>query len=217
MAMKSSPEIEKIRKKLNEYYGSLGWWPAETPFEVCIGAILTQNTSWSNVEKAIENLKKEGLLSCDRICEVDLPVLAELIKPSGYFNQKARKLKAFCEFLRENYSCNLESFFKSGNTEELREKLLSIWGIGKETADSILLYAGEKAIFVVDAYTRRIFSRHGICDNSIEYDELRNLVENSIEKSNADYNEFHAALVYVGKDFCKKKNPLCDFCPLKDL
>lgn len=215
--MKFSGKIEKIRQTLFEYYGSLNWWPADTPFEVCVGAILTQNTAWSNVEKAIENLKKENLLSCEAIYNADINFLAELIKPSGYFNQKAKKLKAFCEFLKEGFNCNLDSFFNSASIEKLREKLLSIWGIGKETADSILLYAGGKPVFVVDAYTKRVFSRHGICKENIDYDELKLLVENSIQKNVDFYNEFHASLVYIGKDFCKKKNPLCDKCPLKDL
>ena len=213
--MNSNSKLEKIRKKLFEYYGSLNWWPADTPFEVCIGAILTQNTAWGNVEKAIFNLKKEGLLSCNSIVKADINLIAELIKPSGYFNQKAKKLKAFCEFLKQGFDCNLNSFFSSGSVEGLREKLLSIWGIGRETADSILLYAGCKPIFVVDAYTKRIFSRHGICHEEVEYDDLRLLIEHSIERNVENYNEFHAALVYIGKDFCKKKNPLCDKCPLK--
>ncbi len=178
--MKFSGKIEKIRQTLFEYYGSLNWWPAETPFEVCVGAILTQNTAWSNVEKAIENLKKENLLTCEAICNADINFLAELIKPSGYFNQKAKKLKAFCKFLKEEFNCNLDSFFNSASIEKLREKLLSIWGIGKETADSILLYAGEKPVFVVDAYTKRIFSRHGISEENIDYDELKSIVEASI-------------------------------------
>ncbi|BBB31692.1 endonuclease III related protein [Thermotomaculum hydrothermale] len=215
--MKSNLKIEKIRQKLFKYYGSLNWWPAETPFEVCVGAILTQNTAWKNVEKAIENLKRENLLSCKALTEAELPLIARLIKPSGYFNQKAKKLKEFCSFLSENYNCSLGEFFNSGSVEELRGKLLSIWGIGKETADSILLYAGNKPIFVVDAYTKRILSRHGICEENIDYEKLRMLIENSIKKSVEYYNEFHAALVYIGKDFCSKKKPLCDRCPLKGL
>jgi len=213
--MNSNCKIEKIRKKLWDYYGTLHWWPAETPFEVCIGAILTQNTAWKNVEKAIENLKNADILSCKGILDADLSFLAELIKPSGYFNQKAKKLKEFCRFLKENYNCDLKMFFNSGPIEDLRNKLLSIWGIGRETADSILLYAGNKKIFVVDAYTKRIFSRHGICDEKIDYDELRLSVENSIPESAEIYNEFHAGLVYIGKDFCSRKNPLCEKCPLK--
>ncbi len=215
--MKSHEKIEKIMQTLFEYYGSLNWWPADTPFEVCVGAILTQNTAWSNVEKAIENLKKENLLSCEAIYMTDINVLAELIKPSGYFNQKAKKLKAFCGFLKEGFNWNLDTFFNSASIEKLRKQLLSIWGVGKETADSILLYAGEKPVFVVDAYTKRIFSRHGICKENIDYDKLKLLVENSIQRNVEFYNEFHASLVYVGKDFCKKKNPLCEKCPLKDL
>ncbi len=213
--MKSNCKIEKIRKRLWEYYGSLNWWPAETPFEVCIGAILTQNTSWKNVEKAIENLKKAKMLDCRAIAEEKEEFIANLIKPSGYFNQKAKKLKAFCLFLKENYNCSLNNFFNSGSIEKLRKELLSIWGIGKETADSILLYAGNKLIFVIDAYTKRIFSRHNICDKEIEYDKLRLEVERAIPENVSVYNEFHAALVYIGKDFCKKKEPECALCPLK--
>ncbi len=210
-------KIEKIRVVLYGYYGSLHWWPADTPFEVCIGAILTQNTSWINVEKAIDNLKKNNLLSCDSVYNVEFSTLARLIKPSGYFNQKAKKLKAFCKFLKEEFNCDLNAFFNSGNLSKLREKLLSVWGIGRETADSILLYAANKPIFVVDAYTKRVFSRHGICDQSIDYDSLREIVEKAIGKDVSKFNEFHAGLVYVGKDFCKRKKPLCDACPLKGL
>ncbi len=217
MNCKNTKKIEEIRKRLYNFYGPLNWWPADNTFEVCVGAILTQNTSWKNVEKAIQNLKKAKILDCRTIAEEREKFIANLIKPSGYFNQKAKKLKAFCVFLKENYGCSLNEFFNSGNVEDLRKKLLSIWGIGKETADSILLYAGNKPVFVVDAYTKRVFSRHGICNEDVEYDQLRNCVENTIYKNVSFYNEFHAGLVSIGKDYCKKTSPVCNLCPLKDV
>ncbi|MGB6820933.1 MAG: hypothetical protein WBE21_02545, partial [Candidatus Acidiferrales bacterium] len=185
-------------------YGSLGpqsWWPAKTPFEVIVGAILTQNTNWTNVERAIANLRREHLLSPRAMERVSPAHLASLIRSSGYFRQKAKKLKAFVRFLRVEYSGSLKRMFQTP-TAELREKLLSIHGIGPETADSILLYAGAKAIFVVDAYTKRILSRHGWVSDKATYEEMRTLVESHLPRDVSRYNEFHALLVNVGKNWC---------------
>ncbi|MGH9728067.1 MAG: endonuclease III domain-containing protein [Candidatus Acidiferrales bacterium] len=196
-------------------YGTLGpqsWWPAKTPFEVIVGAILTQNTNWTNVERAIANLRREKLLSPTAMERVSPAHLATLIRPSGYFRQKAKKLKAFVRFLRDEYSGSLKRMFQTP-TAELREKLLGVHGIGPETADSILLYAGAKEIFVVDAYTKRILTRHGWVDHKATYEEMRTLVESHL-LGVSRYNEFHALLVNVGKNWCRPREPRCSECPL---
>ncbi|HEV2340181.1 MAG TPA: hypothetical protein VGS15_00105 [Candidatus Acidoferrales bacterium] len=196
--------------------GKLGpqhWWPAETPFEVIVGAILTQNTSWKNVEAAIANLKREKLLSPLAIEKVSVPRLERLIRSSGYFRQKAKKLKAFVRFLRLEYGGALKRMFRTP-TAELREKLLGVHGIGPETADSILLYAARKEVFVVDAYTKRILSRHGWTEEDVDYEEMRSLVENNLPRDVSLYNEFHAQFVQVGKNWCRPRDPRCSECPL---
>lgn len=205
---------------LHDYYqtlslslGPMNWWPARTPFEVIVGAILTQNTAWSNVEKAIANLRRERLLTPQAVERASEPRLARLIRPSGYFRQKAKKLKAFCRFLRTEYGGALRRMFQTP-TAELREKLLKVWGIGTETADSILLYAGGHPVFVVDAYTHRILSRHGLWDGKPDYEAVRALFENRLPRNTQVYNEFHALLVNVGKNWCRSREPLCDECPL---
>ncbi|MGH9710069.1 MAG: endonuclease III domain-containing protein, partial [Candidatus Acidiferrales bacterium] len=164
---------------LYEKLGPQSWWPAKTPFEVIVGAILTQNTNWTNVERAIANLRREHLLSPRAIERVSPAHLALLIRSSGYFRQKTRKLKTFVRFLRDEYSGSLKRMFQT-STAELREKLLGVHGIGPETADSILLYAGAKEIFVVDAYTKRILSRHGWVNGRATYEEMRTLVESHL-------------------------------------
>ncbi len=197
-------------------YGSLGpqsWWPAKTPFEVIVGAILTQNTNWTNVERAIANLRREHLLSPRAMERVSPAHLASLIRSSGYFRQKAKKLKAFVRFLSDEYSGSLKRMFQTP-TAELREKLLGVHGIGPETADSILLYAGAKEIFVVDAYTKRILSRHGWVGDKATYEEMRTLIESHLPRDVSRYNEFHALLVNVGKNWCRPRDPRCSECPL---
>lgn len=189
------------------------WWPAETAFEVIVGAILTQNTSWKNVEAAIANLKREKLLSPLAIEKVSVPRLERLIRSSGYFRQKAKKLKAFVRFLRREYGGALKRMFRTP-TAELREKLLGVHGIGPETADSILLYAARKEVFVVDAYTKRILSRHGWTEEDVDYEEMRSLVENNLPRDVSLYNEFHAQFVQVGKNWCRPRDPRCSECPL---
>jgi len=199
---------------LKSRFGFQNWWPGETPFEIMVGAILTQNTSWQNVEKAIGNLKSENLLSPERIYNVSSERLAELIKSSGYYNQKAKKLKNFVEFLKENFSFKIENM-KKLNLYKLREMLLNVNGIGKETADSILLYALSKKIFVVDAYTKRILKRLlFLNDENCEYDDVRFLIEKEIPKKLSLYKDFHAQFVMLGKNHCKKTKPLCDVCPV---
>ncbi len=201
------------------------WWPARTPFEVIVGAILTQNTAWQNVEKAIFNLRRERLLTPRAIERVSTQRLARLVRPSGYFRQKAKKLKAFVHFLRNEYAGSLARMFATP-TLELRERLLGVYGIGPETADSILLYAGGHVVFVVDAYTHRILGRHGIAPfqprhgaalatHTNDYEAVRSLFETHLPPDARLYNELHALLVNVGKNWCRPREPRCAECPLK--
>ena len=197
-------------------YGPQHWWPGRTPFEVIVGAILTQNTSWTNVEPAIKNLRRERLLTPRAIENVAFARLARLIRSSGYFLQKAKKLKAFVRFLRLEYRGSLAAMFRAP-TPMLREQLLAVHGIGPETADSILLYAGEHPVFVVDAYTRRILERHNLAEPKHSYEELRRLFEHSLSADAALYNEFHALIVHTGKHHCRAREPRCSECALKHL
>ncbi len=194
--------------------GPMHWWPAQTPFEVIVGAILTQSTAWANVERALANLRAGRLLSPAAMGRISVSRLAKLVRPSGYFRQKAKKLKAFVKFLDTNYGGSLKSMFQTP-TAELREKLLGVHGIGRETADSILLYAGNHPIFVVDAYTHRIFGRHGFVDGKPDYERVRAFVESSIPSDPALFNEFHALIVNTGKNWCRKSAPCCEGCPLR--
>jgi endonuclease-3 related protein len=189
------------------------WWPAKTRFEVIVGAILTQNTAWANVERAMENLRRAGLLTPAAMERVPLVRLARLVRPSGYFRQKAKKLKAFVRFLRQQHRGSLERMFRS-STLELREQLLAVHGIGPETADSILLYAGGHPVFVVDAYTHRILGRHNLTDGKPDYATAQTLFETHLPRDARLYNEFHALLVNAGKNWCRKNRPRCGDCPL---
>jgi endonuclease-3 related protein len=204
----------KIYQKLYQTYGSRHWWPGETSFEVMVGAILTQNTSWRNVEKAIQNLKEEGVLNPKGIRDLKKSELAPLIKSSGYYRIKADRLKSFVDFLFEEYNGNIKKMGRE-RLRELREKLLGVKGVGPETADSILLYGLKKPIFVVDAYTKRILSRHGVISEEASYDEVQKLFMNYLPLDEKLFNEYHALFVYLGKTVCKKI-PRCDICPLRD-
>jgi endonuclease-3 related protein len=192
------------------------WWPARTPFEVIVGAILTQNTSWGNVERAIANLRSARMLTPSSVAAARTARLAALVRPSGYFRQKAVKLKAFVRFLENEYGGSLKRMFNTP-TGELRKKLLSVHGIGPETADSILLYAGNHPVFVVDAYTYRIFARHGLTGDKPNYEDVRALFEAALPRDPRLLNEFHALLVNTGKNWCRKTNPRCAECPLGSL
>lgn len=202
-----------IYDALNWHFGDLNWWPGEDPFEVIIGAILTQNTNWGNVEKAVARLKAAGQLSPRALHQTPMDRLAELIRPAGYYNIKAKRIKAFLHFLYGEYNGDLRQMF-SEETWVLRDKLLDVKGIGEETADSILLYAGDKAVFVVDLYTRRLLSRHGIAGGNARYGEVQRLFMDHLPSNVRLYNQYHALLVYTGKHFCRKK-PLCKGCPLE--
>jgi len=205
--------LRRIYRLLYERFGPQHWWPADTPFEVCVGAILTQNTAWKNVEKAIENLKEKGLLSPKGLRDIPLQELARLIRPAGYFNVKAERLKAFIHTLWTDFQGSLEVMFRS-ELYPLRDKLLKIPGIGPETADSILLYAGGYPIFVIDAYTKRIFSRHKLGPQTNSYEDWQQFFMQNLRPDTALYNEYHALLVKLAKEYCLNRKPRCHPCPL---
>ncbi len=204
--------VLEIFTTLAKHYGPCHWWPAETPFEVCIGAILTQNTNWGNVEKALANLKTAGRLSVEGIGAFEVDELAALIRPAGYFNVKAERVQVFVRFLQQNHNSSLDCLF-AAPWQQTREALLAVRGIGPETADSMLLYAGEKPSFVVDTYTRRIFSRLGLVAEPIGYDELRSFFMDRLPSDVTLYNEYHALLVELGKGVCRP-SPRCSDCCL---
>lgn len=240
--MATSPEILAYYRSLLTHWGPQNWWPAQSRFEVIVGAYLTQNTAWGNVEKAIANLRRARVLTVKSIREVPLGRLQNLIRSSGYFRQKARKLKTFVRFLDERYSGSLDRMFAQP-TAQLRSELLALNGVGPETADSILLYAGNHPVFVVDAYTRRILERHALISRKTGYEEIRSMIETALAGAEADalsvaeqgsrprhpvsrmsrmsrtdlaqhYNELHALIVSTGNEFCRS-NPHCEGCPLK--
>ncbi len=205
--------LRPIYDILLKAFGPRHWWPGESPLEIIVGAILTQNTAWKNVEKAIENLKAAGCLSLKALDKIPQDELAELIRSSGYYNQKAKKIKIFVRYICSRYACSLEAM-RHRPLEELREELLSLYGIGPETADSILLYAFEKPTFVVDAYTRRILLRHGWMTEKATYEDIRAFFMKHLPQDVALFNEFHALIVYVGNQFCRR-NPRCSDCVLE--
>ena len=219
--MTASNLITRIYHTLARHYGPLHWWPAQTRFEVIVGAFLTQNTSWNNVELALKNLRRARVLGISGIREIALADLEQLVRPSGYYRQKAARLKMFVAYLDEQYSGSLNRMFAQP-VDALRTELLSQNGIGPETADAILLYAGKLPVFIVDAYTKRIFERHGITKAGAKYEEVRNQVETTFASGFpaielADhYNEFHALIVQVGKDHCGRVAH-CEGCPLQCL
>lgn len=207
--------LSEIYRKLFTRYRPQHWWPADSPFEVIIGAILTQSTAWTNAEKAIANLKDADKLSPAALRHLPEKELAALIRPCGYFNVKARKLKAFVSWFGERYSDSFERMF-SGEIDRLRQELLEIYGIGEETADSILLYAGSKPVFVIDAYTRRIIDRLGFSPERNIYAAYQALFMSHLPPDAALFNEYHALLVRLGKEHCRKL-PLCEGCCLMGL
>jgi endonuclease-3 related protein len=208
--------LSKIYMKLFEFFGPQNWWPGDTPFEVAVGAVLTQNTNWKNASLAIANLKKARALSARAINNMDNEELAALIRPAGYFNLKAKRLKSFVAFLTNSYGGSMKSMARA-DMDMIRPELLSVYGIGPETADSIMLYALEMPVFVVDAYTKRIFSRHGIMDEAAGYETFRALFEDNLPQDVQTFNEYHALIVALGKDYCRPKNPKCSICPLESI
>lgn len=226
---KTKKDLRRAYQLMRARFGHQHWWPGETPFEVCVGAILTQNTAWTNVERAIANLKAARVLEPGTLFALPEPELAQLIRPAGYFNVKARRLRSFLRVLVETFGGDLNRLF-AGKTSVVRERLLAIHGVGPETADSLLLYAGGHRSFVIDAYTKRIFQRHDWSPQSAvhspkspaNYDGLKNLCESALNRKTGaaqlDYwQDYHAQLVMVGKHFCRPRAPRCDECPLKSL
>ncbi len=207
--------LRRIYRRLHSTYGPQDWWPGETDFEVAVGAILTQNTAWSNVEKAIGNLSRAGRLTWSALAETPQEELERLIRPAGYFRVKARRLRNFLEWMGRECAGDL-SRLRGRPWAEVRDSLLEVNGIGPETADSILLYALDQPSFVVDAYTRRIFSRHGWVDGEIRYGDLRALFQDRLPADAAMYNEYHGLLVKLAKEHCRAR-PSCDGCPLDGL
>lgn len=208
------PILQQYFDALFAAHGPQHWWPGRAPFEIIVGAILVQNTSWTNAALAIANLGSSRLLTPAAIEKIPLAKLTRLVRPSGYFRQKARKLKAFARFLRENYQGSLKAMFRAP-TALLREQLLQVHGIGPETADSILLYAGNHPVFVVDAYTRRILERHGLAHAKESYEGLRGLFEKSLPNDPKLFNEYHALIVHTGKHHCRNRAPICSTCALR--
>jgi len=208
-------QLTEVYRLLFDRYGPQRWWPADAPFEVIVGAILTQSAAWGNVEKAISNLKQAGALTPISLRKLPLDELAELIYPSGYYNAKALKIKSFVERLGDAHQDSLEKLF-SLDVPSLRRELLTIHGIGPETADSIILYAAQKPIFVIDAYTRRILSRLGLSPPRNDYSALQKLFMENLPTEEKLFNEYHALLVRHGKGVCKKV-PLCDQCCLRNV
>lgn len=205
----------EIYGRLMACYGQQHWWPADEPFEVMVGAILTQSAAWVNVEKAIASLKRAGALSPQALRRMRVQELAALIRPSGYYNAKALKLKSLASWLGDSFNDDL-SRFSSVDTAGLRRQLLSVHGIGEETADSILLYAAAKPVFVIDAYTRRIVSRIGTAPDGNSYAHYQRLFMDNLPPDVQLFNEYHALLVRLGKDACRKK-PLCERCCLGEM
>jgi len=216
-AAQNKPSLNKksllrIYRLLYGAYGPRNWWPGDGPFEVMIGAILTQNTAWKNVEKAISNLKRKNLLDPPKLHKISQDKLAELIRPAGYFRQKAKKIKTFLDYFGTSYEYSTEKM-KKRPLENLRQELLGCWGIGAETADSILLYALDKPVFVVDNYTMRIFRRLGYLNSKDDYHSTQRFFMKYLPPDPGLYNEYHACIVALGNDVCNPK-PKCAKCPL---
>jgi endonuclease III related protein len=213
--MNTSETLDSIYKLMLKRFGPQLWWPAETPYEVMVGAILTQNTNWTNVDKALGNLKAQGMLNPVSIARLDVDKLAELIRPAGYYNVKAKRLKNFNEWLLSRCDGKLKELARI-DTGVLREELLTVSGVGRETADSILLYALDRTTFVVDTYTARIFFRHFVIDADADYELIKEICEQNLPADRQVFNEYHALLVRTGKDFCRPKAQ-CASCPLNGL
>jgi endonuclease-3 related protein len=212
--------MKSINERLMEFFNAMlaafgpqNWWPGDSPLEIMIGAVLTQNTNWKNVERAIDNLRREKMINIEKIVMAQPKLLAELIRPAGYFTVKAKRLKNLMNHIWKNFRGDLDQFFDLP-VSTLREELLSISGIGPETADDIILYAANKPTFVVDTYTYRILLRHHLISQDDEYMTIKELFEDNLPADVDLFNEYHALIVAVGKNYCKKTNPTCENCPL---
>lgn len=204
-----------VYKRLENSFGAQNWWPGESKFEVIVGAVLTQNTSWLNVEKALENLRESDTLDFRSMSKLPIIELAELIRPAGFYRVKAKRLSNLLRFIQDEYNGSLETMFLA-DACVLREQLLHVNGIGPETADSILLYAGDMPTFVVDAYTARLVKRHEWVEEDADYYSIKEFFESQLDSDVHLFNEFHALIVQLGKQFCKP-TPNCTDCPLCDL
>ncbi len=211
--MNNKRVLKDIYSNLLDYYGPRGWWPGETRIEIMVGAILTQAVAWKNVEKSISALKNAGLLDLPKLAAIPATELAEIIHTSLYHRQKARKIKALIQYIQDSYQGDIDLMMQQP-LKTLRCELLSVWGIGEETADSILLYAGNYPIFVVDAYTRRIFSRLGLTAATADYAQVQSFMHHNLKPDVSMYNEYHALLVAQGASKCKKSKPACNTCPI---
>ncbi len=206
-------KLNRIFNRLYSTFGAQHWWPADSAFEVIVGAILTQNTNWANVQKAIAALKEKKLLSFQKLYRLKPKRLAGLIRSAGYYNIKAARIKSFLKFFFDSYAAKIKSMAKT-DLAVLRRQLLAVNGIGPETADSILLYALNKPIFVVDAYTKRILLRHRLIKKEAEYSGVQDIFMRNLKQDTKLFNEYHALLVKLAKDYCHKQNPKCGICPL---
>lgn len=216
IAPSMSNVLHEVYDRLLAAFGPQHWWPGDSPFEIMVGAVLVQNTAWRNVERAIENLRDAGVMSPEKLYAVPDEALADLVRPAGYYRVKARRLRNLLRLIVEQHDGSLETMFQQG-LPTLREELLGVSGIGPETADAILLYAGSLPTFVVDTYTHRILARHGWIGYDADYHEIKDHFESSLPHDAALYNEYHALLVRLGKDYCRKSGPKCEACPLADL
>jgi endonuclease-3 related protein len=207
-------KLQAIYKKLYSHFGPQHWWPADHPFEVMVGAILTQNTNWNNVLKAIGSLKKHRALKPQALSSMSVETLARRIKSAGYYTLKAKRLKNYVRFFLKQYKGSAGKMAVT-DTLKLRDALLAVNGIGQETADSILLYALGKPVFVVDSYTKRIMSRHGLLADDASYHLAQDLFMKHLQRKSALFNEYHALLVKLGKEYCLKNKPKCETCPLR--
>jgi endonuclease-3 related protein len=209
----TTQKLMEIYDTMYRAFGPQAWWPGDGPLEIMIGAVLTQNTNWKNVERAIENLRNKDLIDIEKLVNLDD---SELAGPAGYVTVKAKRLKNLLNHIHKNYGGDLNRFFNL-STSRLREELLGISGIGNETADDIVLYAANKPTFVVDTYTYRIMLRHQLISQDDDYLAIKELFEDNLPPEVALFNEYHALLVAVGKNYCKKSAPLCEKCPLNSL
>jgi endonuclease-3 related protein len=207
------PALLRYFRLLRKHFGAQSWWPGRTRFEIILGALLTQHTAWSNVEQALENLRSAGLLSPHKLSQVSLARLNRLLRPSGTYRQKSRMVRRFLRYLNKDYGGALDRMFRLP-AWHLRAELLQLPGVGPETVDAILLYAGGHPAFVIDAYTRRILQRHGLAHGRGHYTQLQELFESQLPRDAVLYNEYHALLVAAGKTFCHSRNPDCASCPL---
>lgn len=205
---------KEVYQLLFEHFGPQNWWPGESPFEIVVGAVLTQNTNWSNVSKAIDNLRDAGLLNYSELKKISVDEIASYIRPSGYYNLKAKRLRNLFDMLEEQYDGELDLFLGDQH-DRCRDNLLAVKGVGPETADAILLYACNHPAFVIDTYTHRVFSRHDLVDEETDYETMQDLFLSMLPEDVQLYNEYHALIVKTATTYCKKNNPLCEKCPLQ--